>query len=103
MKVVYRYNTTSKDVMSTTSVSANETATEYESKGWITCICLIKVHRPHRIWVKSPNSQCTTNFKKGNITNIVNITYWSMESHFTLPSKQQWQVTVRMNHLKANC
>ena len=77
VKAVYRYNTTPKDAVTAASAPANAIHRyRVHIKG-------IDVRLPDRqgtrgpyelgdtVWVKPPNSQCTTSFRRGQITGIV--------------------------------
>ena len=78
MEAVYWYNVTPKDDVSTKTAPANAIHTYRVRIKGIDGACppdQEEVHGPYgvgdHVWVKSPNSRCTTSFKRGRVTGII--------------------------------
>ena len=77
-KAIYRYNTTSKDDVSIASALANAIHCYRMRIKGIDGMCLSsrrEVHGPYRIGdpvcVKPPDSQCTSKFRRGLVTDVI--------------------------------
>ena len=106
-EAVYRYNATPKDAVTAASATANAIHRyRVHIKG-------IDMRLPDRqrtrgpyelgdtVWVKPPNSRCTTHFRRGQITGI--ISEQAVLVNGTPRHVRDWQVVAVVNHPTTNC